>query len=171
MRLEEFHWLAAVVAAHPSRQVVGRTRLQKTVRLLQRLGFPTHYGYTLFFYGPYSEGVHADLRLLQGLGLIAEEERTAQDGDTYYIIHAKPAAERPEIRPWQPRIDAMSNASAVVLELAATYDTFRDLGSDHREALASLRRKKGSKCDGGNQEAALSLLKKVGLPANGTAKS
>jgi hypothetical protein len=64
----------------------------------------------------------------------------------------------------------MADAPAVVLELAATYDTFRVLGSYHRDALVRLRRKKGDKCDGGNEAAALELLGKLGLPVNGSNK-
>ena len=63
--MEKFRWLAAVVAAHPEHKVVGRTRLQKTVKLLQRLGAPLDYDYTIHFYGPYSEGVQADIGLLE----------------------------------------------------------------------------------------------------------
>lgn len=167
MSIEGFRWLAGVVAAHPQGQVVGRTRLQKTVRLLQRLGFPSRYSYTLFFYGPYSEGLHAELGLLRGLGLLDEVQREAADHTPYYVISAKPGAALPEIAPWQGTIDTLSQAPAVVLELAATYDAFRELGSDHRDALERLRRKKGSKCDGGNEAAALALLKTLGLPVNG----
>jgi uncharacterized protein YwgA len=163
--MENFRWLAALVAAHPDGRVVGRTRLQKTVRLLQRIGFPTRYSFTLFFYGPYSEGVHSEIGLLQALGLVEEEPHENKDGNSYYIIQAKPAAARPEIQHWQHYIDVLSSADAVVLELAATYDTFRKLGSDHAEALESLRRKKGSKCNPGNEAAALALLRQLGLPA------
>jgi uncharacterized protein YwgA len=165
MTIEQFRWLAGVVAAHPESKVVGRTRLQKTIRLLQRRGFPTRYSYTLFFYGPYSEGVQADLGLLRQLGLLEEQERQAQDGATYYVIRAHPGAVLQAVERWRPAIDTLSRAPAVVLELAATYDTFRELGSDHREALERLRRKKGSKCDGGNEAAALALLKELGRPA------
>ena len=41
MKTGNFWWLAGVIAAHDGRRVVGRTRLQKTVKLLQRLGLPT----------------------------------------------------------------------------------------------------------------------------------
>jgi uncharacterized protein YwgA len=165
MTIEQFRWLTGVIAAHPESKVVGRTRLQKTIRLLQRRGFPTRYSYTLFFHGPYSVGVQTDLGLLRQLGLLEEQERQTQDGATYYVIRARPGAVLEAVERWRPAIDTLSRASAVVLELAATYDTFRALGSDHREALERLRRKKGSKCDGGNEAAALALLKELGLPA------
>jgi uncharacterized protein YwgA len=167
MTIEQFRWLAGVVAAHPEDKVVGRTRLQKTIRLLQRCGFPTRYSYTLFFYGPYSVGVQADLRLLGQLGLLEEQECQDQDGMPYYVMRARPGARLEAVERWRPAIDTLSRAPAVVLELAATYDTFRGLGSNHAEALQRLRRKKGSKCDGGNEAAALALLQELGLPVGG----
>jgi uncharacterized protein YwgA len=165
MIIEEFRWLAGMVAAFPDGKVVGRTRLQKTIRLLQRRGFPTHYSFTLFFYGPYSAGVQADLRLLGQLNLLEEQECQAQDGMPYYVVRARPGAKLDVVERWRPAIDTLSRAPAVVLDLAAAYDTFRVLGSDHPEALERLRRRKRGKCDDGNEAAALDLLKELGLPA------
>src|SRR5688572_23343240 len=122
--IEKFRLLAGVIAAHPGRRIVGRTKLQKAIKLLQRKGFPTDYAYTNYFYGPYSEGVHADIGLLRHFNLVDEEEKTAQDGSVYYILTAVPDAELPEVRPFQPLIDRMDAAKPVVLELAATYDAF-----------------------------------------------
>ena len=160
---ERFRWLAGVIAAHPHRDVYGRTRLQKTVKLLQRLGLPTDYSYKIFFYGPYSEGLHAEIGLLESLGLVEEEPQTSREGVPYYVLRAKPEAVLPEIKPYQRFIDTMDAADAVVLDLAATYDIFRGMGSDHKEAIQRLRRKKGSKCEGGNEAAALQLLQTLGL--------
>ena len=123
---------------------MGRTRLQKEIKLLQRLRFPTEYSYTLFFYGPYSEGLQADIGFLQAFGLVTEEERSSQQGDTYFVLTASAEAVMPEMAPIQRFIDLMQNADAVVLELAATYDMFRTMKSDHEEAMMRLRRKKGS---------------------------
>jgi hypothetical protein len=58
----------------------------------------------------------------------------------------------------------MEKADAVSLELAATYDAFRAMGSDHHDALKRLRRKKGSKCANGNEAKALGLLRELNLP-------
>src|SRR5207248_345707 len=90
MKLEKFRYLAAVVAAHPERRIVGRTRLQKTVKLLQRLGLPTDYDYMTYFYGPYSSGVQSDIGLLERLRAVSEEQQTSQDGTPYYVVTAKP---------------------------------------------------------------------------------
>jgi uncharacterized protein len=166
MELEQERLLAAVIAAHENHRVVGRTRLQKTIKLLQRLGLPTDYGYMNFFYGPYSEAVQADIRLLEHMGLVREAPHTGRDNQSYYIFEAAPTATLSEVEPWQNAIDRMSRADPVVLELAATYDAFREMGSNHDEALARLRHKKGPKCDGGNLQAALGLLVDLGLPAS-----
>lgn len=160
---ERFRWLAAAIAAHKDRRIFGRTRLQKEIKLLQRLKFPTEYSYTLHFYGPYSEGLHAEIGLLESLGLVEEESASSHEGVPYFVLHARPEAAMPEISRFQPYINTMESADTVVLELAATYDMFRGMGSDHAEALKRLRRKKGAKCEGGNEAAALKLLKKLGL--------
>ena len=48
----------------------------------------------------------------------------------------------PEIKPYQKVIDTMDAADAVVLELAATYDMFRGMGSDHRRPSNAFAEKK-----------------------------
>jgi hypothetical protein len=165
--MEKYRWLAAVIAAHPEHEIVGRTRLQKTVKLLQRLGAPMDYDYMIHFYGPYSEGVQADIGLLEHFGLTDEKAHTAQDGTPYFMLHAtEPAqklAERPDVRKFHKPIQIMAETDAVVLELAATYDAFRETGDDHKTALERLKRKKGVKCEEGRTEKAIELLKKLGL--------
>ena len=162
MKPEPFRWLAGVIAAHPNRKVYGRTRLQKTMKLLQRKGFPTDYQFTIHFYGPYSEGVNSDVKLLRDLNLVAEELRGT---DTpYYVYTASAEAELPEIAQYSPLIRMLEKAADVPLELAATYDAYREIGCNHSEALTRLRHKKGAKCANGNEENALALLKQLGLP-------
>ena len=166
MSWERYRWLAGAIAAHKGRCVVGRTRLQKTIRLLQRVGFPTDYSYKNYFYGPYSEDLQADIGLLEQFGLIEEESHENQDATPYYILQASENAVLPETERFQPRIDTLSDADPVVLELAATYDAFRQVGCDHEEATHRLRQKKGPKCDDGRDGKALELLKELGLPTD-----
>jgi uncharacterized protein YwgA len=165
--MEKFRWLAAVIAAHPDHKVVGRTRLQKTVKLLQHLGAPLDYDYMIHFYGPYSEGVQSDIGLLETFGLVEEREYMSQDGSPYFVLQATGPAQklaaRPEVRRFHAAIQTMSESDPVVLELAATYEAFREMGDDHKTALARLRRKKGTKCDDGRVNKVLALLKKLGL--------
>jgi len=164
MKTEKFRYLAGVIAAHRGRKVVGRTRLQKTVKLLQRIGLPTDYHYVSFFYGPYSEGLKSDLGLLEVLDLVEEEEHQSGNGMSYFTISAKPEADLPQLESFLPQIGLMEATEAVPLELAATYDSFREQGSAHQEALNRLIRKKPEKCEPKNLEQAMSLLGALGLP-------
>ncbi len=166
MGMENYRLLAGLIAAHPDHKVAGRTRLQKEVKLLQRLGFPTDYSYTIHFYGPYSEGLQADTCLLEAFDMVEETSNVSREGNPYYILRAKTPATLPEVGEFHDKIKILDDASTVVLELAATYDAFREAGSDHQEAIERLRRKKGAKCDDGNQEKALHLLKSLGLETN-----
>jgi hypothetical protein len=139
--------------------------LQKTVHLLQRLGMPTDYAFSLHFYGPYSEELRADIGLCEQLGLVQERAQTAMDGTEYYVLTAPVDALGPEFGRFGHYIGLFSAENPLVLELAATYDAFREMGLSHGESLSRLRAKKGSKCEGGREEAALALLRRVQLLA------
>lgn len=163
--MEKFEALAAVIAAHPDRCVVGRTRLQKTIRLLQRVGLETDYKYSVHFYGPYSEAVQSDIGLLEVIGLVDERSEISAEGTPYYVFEANDGVDPELVSDYKDQIEVISNTDAVVLELAATYDTFREQGASHDEALQRLRRMKADKCSGQNEHAALDLLGKLELPS------
>jgi len=165
MAIENSRWLAAVIANHPNHEVFGRTRLQKTVWLLQRLGMPTDYAYSLHFYGPYSEEVRSDVALAEQCELITETPRTAQDGAEYFLLSAKPSNALPDLGALKEPLGLLAAADSTVLELAATYDAFRKMGLSREEALESLRAKKGDKCDGGREARALELVQNLNLEA------
>lgn len=160
-KVEKFRYLAGVVAAHEGRRLTGRTRLQKTLKLLQRVGFPTDY---LFSHG-YSEGIKSDLGLLEVLGLVREKQECSWDGTPYYVISATEQADLDEIKGFLPQIKLMENADLVPLELAVAYDSFRETGSGHEDALVRLRlrRKKGAKCSEDNLNKSFQLLKELNL--------
>ena len=163
MKYEELQQLLALIAAHPDRQVIGRERLQKEVRLLQRIGFPTHYVYRVHFYGPYSEELQSDVDALEAMGWLEQRSHHAGDDEPYITIPSVQDRDLPDISPFQSTIDTLAITDLVVLELAAAYDTFREFGYDPGGALDLLRAKKGAKCDGGRVEQALNLLSRLGL--------
>jgi uncharacterized protein YwgA len=158
MRLEEFRWLAAAIASHQNRRIVGRTRLQKTIYLLQRHGFPTSYSYSLHFYGPYSEELLSDVQLLEQLDLVSEEGRQGSDHVYFRIVANESACQDEVMTPYLPMVERLQETDATVLELAATYDAFCELGYDHEESLRRLRLKKGGKCTPESEQSALTLL-------------
>src|SRR5690349_6526290 len=116
--------VAAVIAAYQQTgKLVTRTRLQKSIKLLRRLGMDTDYVYTLHFYGPYSESLQAEVNYLGSLKVIEEvpQQRTS-DGSTYYRLKFIGEVELPDISKFSHSIEILKEYSTEVLELAATYD-------------------------------------------------
>ena len=166
MKIARYRWLAGVIAAHPERRLVGRTRLQKEIWFLQRKGMPSDYDFKLHYYGPYSEGVQADINLLERFGMVNETTRPTKDDQLFSSFEASPEAELPEIKPFEKTIGLLEGTNAVVLELGATYDMFRKAKLNHAQALDFLHRKKGEKCAEGREDKALALLQELELPAS-----
>jgi uncharacterized protein YwgA len=163
MAIENLRWVAAVISAHPNHEVVGRTRLQKTIWLLQRSGLPTNYVYSLHFYGPYSEELKADIGLAGRYGLINETARQAMDGTEYFVLSVAPSANLADITRFKRSLDLLVSANPIVLELAATYDAFRKMGLSPEAAQANVREMKGDKCNDGREERALDLIGRLEL--------
>ena len=167
MRTERFRWLAGLIAAHPDRKLVGRTRLQKEVWLLQRKEMPSGYDFRMHYFGPYSEGIQAELNLLERFGLVKEETNPTSNEARYYSTFvASVEADLPEFSPFKLYLDKLDKTDVTILELAATYDMCRKAGLPHAAALGFLRSKKGEKCAGGKEDAALALLSELDLPVS-----
>ncbi|MEE9312824.1 MAG: hypothetical protein V3V10_10495 [Planctomycetota bacterium] len=166
MHIENFRWLATVVAQHKDQKIAGRTRLQKTIWLLQRLGLQSSYSYKTYHYGPYSEGVQAEVELLESFGVLKENSKVSQADKSYYVIEVMHtdhlvADQLPENV--KSAIPMLEKEDAGILELAATYDAFRSEGAPHMEAMDAVRRKKGEKCNNGKLKKAVEFVGKLGL--------
>lgn len=166
MTPEKFRWLAGVIAAHSDRRVESK-QLQMTILLLQQCGLPTDYGYRTFFNGPYSDGLRADVRLLEHFGLVEiSREHGESDGPFWYVFTAAPEAELAEIEQFKPRIELLKGTDPDILEVAATYAALRARGDNHDDALWRTKFKKTRQSEGQNVEEALKLLKNLGLPTD-----
>lgn len=167
MKKEDYQWLAAIIAAHQGHRLTGRTRLQKTTYLLQRLGLPTGYPFHLYYYGPYSEAIQTDIRRLEQFDLLDEHPQVSKDGSTYYSFEAKGLAlgwgRNPALEQLLPQLQEIQRHDPVVLELAATYDALRESGMSKAQAKARLRLMKDEKCTPRNEDEAVGLLTTLGL--------
>jgi uncharacterized protein YwgA len=164
MNQESFWLLAELIASHPEGHIFGRLRLQKTVYLLQRAGFPSNFLFSLFFDGPYSDGLFSDLKLLKEWGVVRETEKRDEAGEPEFLLQVVQTTPPQGIDGFRDKIALLAAADPMVLDLAATYEGFRQLGSDHVDALQSLRRKKRSKWTPAREAAAVGLLEALGLP-------
>jgi uncharacterized protein YwgA len=100
-------------------QIVGRTRLQKMVYLLESAGFIDGFEFEYRHYGPFSEDVANAVFLGQFEGVITEEERPASWGGFYSIYRATGVAPTCD-QTMLNFIALTSAANPVALELAAT---------------------------------------------------
>jgi hypothetical protein len=165
MLIEQFRWLAGTIAAHKNRRAPGRPRLQWTIYLLQRKGLPTDFQYSLFFGGPYSEGLQVGLRLVKQLGFVTEK-RQGEGENGNAIFEAAEDAVLPEVAPYQRDLDLIQQTPDIPLELAVAYEGFRQLGYGHTQAVERLRRKKKARWTAKGEAAALALLRRLELPVD-----
>lgn len=109
--------VATVVAVAGS--LVGRTRLQKTVSLLEMAGLG--YGFTFDYhrFGPFSEDLVVSTDRAVALNYVAEEERRANWGGRYSVFSA-PHRANSDNATRDALINLAREADAVSLELAVT---------------------------------------------------
>lgn len=156
-------------------ELVGRVRLQKVTYLLDQLGLKSGFHYDYHHYGPFSRDLDNAVADAEAFGLVEEQFAHRQvDGARYSVFRLKHDSEALPRRIGQldqatleRLLQTFAAANVTVLELAATANWLSEEEgrADWREEL---RRRKGSKADGGRLEAALDLLRQVGLPPSTT---
>ena len=110
--------------------LIGRTRLQKTIFLLELAGFIDGFDFEYRHYGPYSEDLSQAALSARMSGAIEEEERQAVWGGTYSIFRAQGTP--PRITPqMQSLIDISTSSNPIALELAATAVYLAKEGFEH----------------------------------------
>ena len=99
--------------------VVGRTRLQKIVYLLElaELGAGFRFGYR--HYGPYCEELARGTDSARVMGLLDEQEKEAGWGGKFFVYTAS-GSETSRASARKSMLEVMTKANAIELELAAT---------------------------------------------------
>lgn len=138
-------------------ELVGRTRLQKTVSLLEMVGLGYGFTFDYHHYGPYSDDFAVSLDRAVALNYVTEEERRANWGGRYSIFKA------PEQRPTgdaarDQLISIAKSADAVALELAVTAAFLAREGSP--DAWAEVADRKPEKMSGTSLARAKKLYSK-----------
>ena len=160
--------VVAVIAAAPQMRLTSRIRLQKSVYLLDRLGFASGFDFDYHHYGPYSRHLDNATADAKALSLVNEEIRhRVRDGASYSVFQAKFKA-KPEVYSGLgldkvgELVARFADTNVTVLELAATIDWLRneEKVDDWR---AEVRARKGAKIEGGRLEKAVELLASLGL--------
>lgn len=100
--------------------LVGRTRLQKTVALLEMAGVGYGFEFEYYKYGPYSEDLSISLDRAVDLRYVQESQRLASWGGRYSEFRptVRPVPATPPAR--QQLVRIAREADSVALELAVT---------------------------------------------------
>lgn len=149
-------------------KVAGKTRLQKTVYLIQRLTETNFFRFGYHYYGPYSVDLVAAVDGAQDGGRIQADMRVGYYNIPYVMY--KTDERTPDrlagrsvtkIRGWLKKFDEVDT---IVLELAATWLFLRcDEGIPTNKIQPLLRQLKPQKATDDRLNKALSLLKSLNL--------
>lgn len=163
MRYEPEHYVSDIVCAAGGR-LVSRIRLQKIAYLLDQMGSDSGFSYSYYHYGPYSKDIETAVLDAEAFNFIEEAfEYRKTDGARYSVFVNKGSSKKciSEDR-LREAVKQLSKVNVTVLELAATAHWLANIekASDWK---AEIKRRKGSKTDGGRLEEATELLNKFGL--------
>lgn len=122
-------------------EIVGKTRLQKTVFILERAGYERNFSFTYHYYGPFSEDLSIAITDAIALGLIEEKVAQASWGGHYSIFSTDDNHQ--QSLPGKPLIDICASANPVALELAATAIFLAD--ENHDDPWAEVVKRKPEK--------------------------
>lgn len=118
--------VAAVIGA--AGEIVGRTRLQKTLAILEIAELGYGFSYDYYKFGPYSEDLVESTDRALALGYVYEEEKRAAWGGRYSIFRTDKVVPT-GLNARDALIKIAKEADAVALELAVTAAFLADRGA------------------------------------------
>lgn len=148
-------------------QIVGKTRLQKIVYLLEAKGLGFDFDYDYHNYGPYSAELAFATDDAESLAWLVKEDRRGTYGVPYTTFksteHSPRFEKTDKLEPRRAALQIMNSASSIVLELAATAIYLQRHG--YKNYWSEVRRRKSNKATPEHIEEASRLLQQLGFPA------
>lgn len=165
MKIEPEQHVAEILAAAGG-TLVSKIRLQKIAYLLDQIEKTSDFDFVYYHYGPFSRDLENAVLDAEAFNMIEEEERQrSSDGARYSIFRLQTKVDEfkvltsERLREWARQL---SGENVTVLELAATahwlvtYENIHDWETE-------IRRRKGTKNDGGRLDKAKELLGRMKL--------
>jgi len=147
--------IAEVVSA--AGELVGRTRLQKTVAILEIAGVGYGFPFEYYKFGPYSEDLVTSADRAVALGYVSEEERRAGWGGRYSVYRTD-EKQTTGNSARDAMIEIARSADAVALELAVTAAFLAHTGT--QDAWREVAHRKPEKVGGSHLTDAKALYAK-----------
>ncbi|WP_407170101.1 hypothetical protein [Bradyrhizobium sp. ORS 111] len=152
----DYDTVAELIALNGGK-LVGRTRLQKSVYLLQACGINLGFDFDYHHYGPFSEELATAALDAEALGMVDVEWKMSY-GNEYAIFKSNaPISDFPDFDKAGEVLKVLGKYEATVLELAATADFLRKNGYGS-DAWEETRRRKASKITPQRLEQSKALL-------------
>jgi uncharacterized protein len=161
--------LVVDVVALSGGRLVGRTRMQKTIYLLDARGLNSGAAYYYYNFGPFSDDVADGISDSKFTGALLEKTGNRQsDGSPFSIFETEKPAEQViglgNLRAEEAKdlLQQLGAVSSTVLELASTIHWLVTVEkvADWR---TELKRRKGAKTEGGRVNRAVGLLSEFGF--------
>ncbi len=161
--------LIVEIVALSGGRLVGRTRMQKTVYLLDARGLKSGATYYYYNFGPFSDEVANGISDGKFAGSLLEKiGYRVSDGSPFSVFETRKGAEQVAAlgnltqSDAKRLLDQLTAANSIVLELAATIHwlVFAERVSDWR---TELKKRKGAKTESGRVDKAVSLLSTLGF--------
>ena len=130
--IDQLDLVIGIIAANGGR-IVGKTRLQKTVYLLDAAGLNSGFEFEYHNYGPYSSDLATEVDNGVDLKFLETEERFGYH-DVPYVIYRTNRSPSDKLGDMsssvlEKKLSILENYSALVIELAATIHYFGELRS------------------------------------------
>jgi uncharacterized protein YwgA len=161
--------LVVDIVALSGGSLVGRTRMQKTIYLLDILGLKSGASYYYYNFGPFSDEIAAGISDGKFGGMLVEETKhRMSDGSPFSIFRTDKISEQIREVGALPAehvksvLQRFTSCNATVLELAATIHWLAKVEQviDWQKELV---RRKGSKTQNGRMDRAIELLRELGV--------
>lgn len=122
MTWQEQAGLVAGIIQAAGGSLIGRTKLQKTVYLINAAGWESDFAFRYFHYGPYSETLAEAMENARLLDLIKESKGSTNSGNPYFVYETVSEPEQAIVfeEPIKCLIKKAGKANAIELELATT---------------------------------------------------
>lgn len=160
--------LVTAVVAAAGGKLTSRVRLQKSVYLLDRLGFASGFDFDYHHYGPFSRDLENATEDATAFDLVVEEFGTRQsDGARYSVFTTEAKPPKGAFGDLGPErtgaiMGALVNENVTVLELAATVDWLWRF-ENRKDWQSEVRKRKGVKAKQERLDKAVQLLTELGL--------
>lgn len=129
--------VVALIAANGG-EIVGKTRLQKTVYLLDACGLNSEFEFEYHNFGPFSSDLALETDAAISLGLIKSEKRPGFHEVPYTVFTSVPGVTVKDIDAFkisdpQEKLELLEQYSAIVLELASSLQYLKEKIGDRGE--------------------------------------